>query len=448
LSWALQHAQQHRRALVGIVFTLLAGTGITAFGIAPFAPDASELPRRMVEQAIAPGDLNAQLEALAAATLPLIRNDTTRPGDTAETLLRRLGVNDKAAADFLRRDAVARLLLEGRAGKLVQVEADEDGRLLGLVARFPAMKPELVDTHFSRLRVERGERGLQAWMDTAPLKAQTRLGSGTISTSLFAAIDESGLPDAVAGQLAEMFAAEIDFHRDLRRGDTFSIVYEAMTADGEPIPWNAGRGRVLAAEFVNDGKAHQAMWWRDATGRGAYFGFDGQSKRRAFLASPMEFSRMTSGFAMRLHPIHQTWRQHLGVDYAAPVGTPVRTVGAGVVEFAGVQNGYGNVVQIRHGSNRSTLYAHLSRVDVRKGQAVEQGQRIGAVGATGWATGPHLHFEFRVGLQHVDPQRIAREAETVAISPATRPQFLAQASGARSQLQTARNVGAARSHAD
>ena len=132
--------------------------------------------------------------------------------------------------------------------------------------------------------------------------------------------------------------------------------------------------------------------------------------RRAFLASPMEFSRVTSGFAMRFHPILQTWRAHLGVDYGAPTGTPVRTVGDGVVEFAGVQNGYGNVVQVEHGNDRSTLYAHLSRIDVRKGQRVEQGQRIGAVGATGWATGPHLHFEFRVNGEHQDPLRDRAQA--------------------------------------
>jgi murein DD-endopeptidase MepM/ murein hydrolase activator NlpD len=246
------------------------------------------------------------------------------------------------------------------------------------------------------------------------------------------------VPDSVANQRAEMFATDIDFHRELRKGDTFSVVYEALTADGEPITWNQGSGHVMAAEFVNNGRAYQALWYRDASsGKGAYFDFNGQSKHRAFLASPMEFSRVTSGFAMRFHPIAQTWRQHLGVDYGAPMGTPVRCVGDGVVDFAGVQNGYGNVVIVRHANDRTTLYAHLSRIDVRKGQHVEQSQRIGAVGMTGWATGPHLHFEFRVHGQHQDPLTIAKASETVAVTPAARPQFAALARSAKAQLEAA-----------
>lgn len=159
-----------------------------------------------------------------------------------------------------------------------------------------------------------------------------------------------------------------------------------------------------------------------------------------FLASPMEFSRMTSGFAMRFHPILQKWRAHLGVDYAAPTGTPVRTVGDGQVEFAGRQNGYGNVVQIAHGNNRSTLYAHLSRIDVKKGHRVEQGQRIGAVGSTGWSTGPHLHFEFRVNGRHQDPQRIAKASEAVAIAPEAGAEFAALSQSLQTQLSVAESL--------
>jgi murein DD-endopeptidase MepM/ murein hydrolase activator NlpD len=266
------------------------------------------------------------------------------------------------------------------------------------------------------------------------------MASGTIRSSLFAASDEARIPDSIAVQIAEIFAVDIDMHRELRRGDTFSVVYEALSADGEPITWSQGTGRVLAAEFVNGGKTHQAVWYRDANGRGAYFDFSGQSKKRAFLASPMEFSRVTSGFAMRFHPILQTQRAHLGVDYAAPTGTPVRTVGDGLVEFAGWQNGYGNVVQIRHTNDRSTVYAHLSRIDVRKGQRIEQGQRIGAVGTTGWSTGPHLHFEFRVNGQHQDPLRIAKASEAVAIAPAAKIEFAAVARSLQVTLDVAETL--------
>jgi murein DD-endopeptidase MepM/ murein hydrolase activator NlpD len=232
-----------------------------------------------------------------------------------------------------------------------------------------------------------------------------------------------------------MFAAEIDFHRELRKGDSFSVVYEALTADGEPIAWSQGSGRVLAAEFINNGKSHQAVWFGE--GKGGYFDFNGQSQRRAFLASPMAFSRVTSGFAMRFHPIMQKWKAHLGVDYGAPTGTAVRSVGDGVVSFAGQQNGYGNVVQIQHAGDRMTVYAHLSRIGVRKGERIEQGQQVGAVGATGWATGPHLHFEFRVRGQHQDPLVIAKASETLALDAAQKARFAQQAQQLKTQLKVA-----------
>jgi murein DD-endopeptidase MepM/ murein hydrolase activator NlpD len=216
------------------------------------------------------------------------------------------------------------------------------------------------------------------------------------------------------------------------------VVYEALTADGEPITWNQASGRVLAAEFVNNGRTHAAVWFQDAHSKGGYYGFDGESKRRAFLASPMEFSRVTSGFSMRMHPIHKTWRKHLGVDYGAPTGTPVRNVGDGVVEFAGWQNGYGNVVQVRHSNDRTTLYGHLSRIDVKKGQRVEQGVRIGAVGSTGWSTGPHLHFEVKVKGQHQNPLIIAKTSEAVVLAPESRAQFTTLAQRLRHQLDVAK----------
>jgi murein DD-endopeptidase MepM/ murein hydrolase activator NlpD len=275
-------------------------------------------------------------------------------------------------------------------------------------------------------------------LETAALTASTRLASGTIQSSLFAATDEARIPDAVAVQVAEIFAGDIDFHRALRKGDRFSIVYETLEGDGEPLR----NGRVLSAEFVNGGKTHQALWFRDpvANSKGAYYTMDGQSLRRAYLASPMEFSRVTSGFKMRFHPILQKWAAHLGVDYAAPTGTPVRSVGDGTVEFAGVQNGFGNVVIINHRNQHSTVYAHLSRVLVRKGQVVSQAETIGAVGATGWATGPHLHFEFRVNGRHQDPLTIARQSEAVPVSAQARALFKRSADMAQVALAGAASL--------
>ncbi len=439
--------QRHPRRLTAAVVTLLLGTAVTAFGVAPLAPDAADLPRRVLTQSVTPLALDAQLQALETHSLPLYHSELTRSSDTADTLLQRLGIDDSEAAAFLRRDSTARAVLEGRPGKMVQALAT-NGRLTRLTVRSPAEAGEQSSTRFTRLTIERDALGLRAHTEQAPLSTEVRLGSGTIQSSLFAAADDSRLPDTVTTQLAELFSTDIDFRRELKRGDTFTVLYEALTADGEPVTWNQACGRVLAAQFINDGHTHDAVWFQEtATNgktKGGYFGLDGRSKTRMFLASPMAFSRVTSGFSMRLHPILQTWRAHLGVDYGAPSGTPVRAVGDGVVEFAGWQNGYGNIAIIRHAGERETRYAHLSRLEVKRGQRIDQGQVVGAVGATGWATGPHLHFEFRVRGQVQDPMTIARASEALTISPAARARFTEIAASARSQLQVASTLAVAR----
>ncbi len=426
----------------------LAGFAATAFGIAPLVPDASNMPKRLITEIVTPVGIQAQLDALAEHELQLYRTDLTRSSDTADSLLKRLNVDDAEAALFLRTDPTARKVLEGRSSKMVRVQTDESSAMTELVVRYAATDSEQLATHFTRLRVTRIAGKLLATLETAPLASQVRMGSGTIRSSLFAATDDARIPDNVATQLAEVFATDLDFHRQLRKGDTFSVIYEALTADGEPITWGSAAGRVLAADFVNDGHPYSAVWFKGAQGKGAYYSFDGQSKNRAFLASPMEFSRVTSGFAMRLHPILNSWKQHKGVDYGAPSGTPVRAVGDGVVEFAGQQNGYGNVLEIKHSNQRSTLYAHLSRIDVRKGQHVEQGQRVGAVGSTGWATGPHLHFEVKVNGAQQDPMLLARASETVPLSATARVEFAQLARSVKGQLEVADSVARAGAFAE
>lgn len=435
-----QFAQQHRIGLVAGAVALLTGFGITAVAVAPMVPDAADLPQTVVSQAVAPEGMDAQLLALANQDITLARTDVTRATDTPERLFARLGVVDAAAAQFLRTDPTARRLLIGRGGKMVQVQTDAEGRLQELVARYPAESSEQARTHFTRLTLSQIDGRWLARMESAPYGNQVRLGAGTIKTSLFAATDEAAVPDAVAAQLAEIFSTDIDFHRELRKGDSFSVEYEALTADGQPVVWSDGVGRVLSAEFVNGGKSHHAVWFAGADGRGAYYETDGTSKRRAFLASPLEFSRVTSGFAMRFHPLLQNWRRHLGVDYGAPTGTAVRSVGEGVVSFAGRQNGYGNVVEVKHSNHRTTLYAHLSRIDVRVGQRVEQAQHLGAVGATGWATGPHLHFEFRVAGNHQDPLTVAKGSETIPIDPASKPRFAELVQSVKVKLDVAETL--------
>ena len=247
---------------------------------------------------------------------------------------------------------------------------------------------------------------------------------------------DTSLPDSVAVQLAEMFASDIDFRRDLRRGDRFNVVYESLEADGEPLR----AGRVLSAEFINNGRVHESVWFQEEGKKGAFYGFDGQSSTKVFLSSPLEFTRVSSGYGLRFHPILGRNKAHLGVDYAAPTGTPVRTIADGLITFAGTQNGYGNVIEVTHRDNKSTLFAHLSRIDVKRGQRVEQGDFIGAVGTTGRSTGPHLHFEFRDHGVHQDPLEIARESENIPISPNLRPRFDAVAQIQRKQLDAANSI--------
>ena len=429
LSRLARGIQKHpKRVTAAVAAFMLCGAG-GAFAVASLAPDASDLPVYQTTEAVETLPLDVQADALAGHGFSLFRSEITRSSDTAETLLKRMGIDDPAAAAFLRTDANARTALLGRAGRTVNAETSDSHGLLRLTARWA---PE-DDGRFKRLVVQKSAQGITSRIEDAPLVASTRLSGGVIRSSLFAATDEAKIPDAVAIQVVEMFSGDIDFHRAMRKGDRFSVVYETLEADGEPLR----TGRVLSAEFVNAGKTYQAMWFQEPGSKGGYYTLDGTSMRRAYLTSPVEFSRVTSGFSMRFHPILQKWRAHLGVDYAAPTGTAVRSVGDGVVEFAGVQNGFGNVVFVKHASGHTTVYAHLSRIGVQRGQKVSQGQHLGAVGSTGWATGPHLHFEFRVNGRHTDPMTIARQSEAIPVSVAAKPAFDKLASSFRLQLSAA-----------
>lgn len=421
---ALEH---HPRQVTAVVAALLLSAGGGAFAVASLGPDPSALPVREILESVQPLPLEAQSEQLEGHQFSLYRSDAVRSSDTAESLLARLGVNDPVAASFLRHDAQARPQVLGVSGRTVTAETTDNRNLLRLTVRWA-----VDNTAFRRLVVERQADGrFTSRIESAPLVASLRVGSGTIRSSLFAAVDEAGIPDAVTTQLVDIFAGDIDFHRQLRVGDRFAVVYETLEADGEAMR----TGRVVSAQFVNAGRALEALWFQEPGQRGGYYDFHGRSLERAFLASPMEVSRVTSGFAMRLHPILKTWRAHNGVDYGAPTGTPVRSVGDGRVEFAGVQSGYGNVVEIDHGKGSTTLYAHLSRVDVRRGQAVQRGERIGAVGSTGWATGPHLHFEFKEGGVQRDPLEVARRhVPAQELTAQARVQFTRVAQAMRTQL--------------
>jgi murein DD-endopeptidase MepM/ murein hydrolase activator NlpD len=425
--------EQHPRQLTAVVAAVLLTAGGGAFAVASFGPDPAALPVHQVLEAVDPLPIEAQADALDVHRFSLYTTETVRSTDTAEALLSRLAVNDAAAAAFLRKDPVARAQVLGAPGRLVTAEASDDRTLLRLKVRWA-----VDDKNFRRLTIERQPSGeFVSRVETAPLVASLRLGSGIIRSSLFAATDEANLPDPVATQLADIFSSQIDFRRGLRVNDRFSVVYETLEADGEPIR----TGRVVSAQFVNNGRTLDALWFQPAGQAGGYFDFTGRSLEHAFLSSPVAFTRISSSFAMRFHPIFHRWIRHQGTDFAAPMGTPVRALGDGKVVFAGQQNGYGNVIHIDHGKGEETVYAHLSRIGVHLHEAVTRGEVIGNVGMTGWATGPHLHFEFKENGKQRDPMQVARESKAVELSPQARADFNRLASSMRTQLAAAASVG-------
>lgn len=384
-----------RAAAVSVAVAATASFMATAFGTARDTFEHNTSVAAVVEQLSLPA-----LATVAGQLDSYVREVVIQRGDTFGSLLTKLDLNDSEAERFLRHDKSAAPFARQLApGKSFVARVDAAGELETLI--FP-----LNNGNAEALVVQRTPEGFTAQTTALPLSRSVSLKSATIRHSLFGATDEAGIPDAVALQLAEIFGGDIDFHRDLRKGDRFSIIYETAEYLGKPV----GNPRILAAEFINDGKTLRAFWFQPAQGTGGYYTESGRSMKKAFLRSPLEFSRITSGFSIaRYHPVLREMRAHRGIDYAAPIGTRVKATGDGIVDYVGVQGGYGKVVMIRHPGNRLTVYGHLSGFapGLRKGMRVSQGEIIGFVGATGLATGPHLHYEFRVDGVHRNPLAIA-----------------------------------------
>ena len=389
---------------------LLGFATVAAFGITPNTTlDAA--PVHNVSRAL-------PVPALALSDEPADRywrEERVERGDTIGSLLARASVDDPEALEFVRNDPSARALYQLRPGRALHVATDEDGRLAGL--RFLAGNGEM-------LALGRSTNGFVVQREAPKEEVRITMRAGEIESSLFAAADEADLPDSITLGLADVFEGDIDFYHDLRRGDRFIVLYETRYVDGEAT----GAGRILAAEFVNRGVAFHAFLWRGSDGGDGYYDETGRSSRKAFLRSPMEFSRITSGFTQgRFHPVLHTMRAHHGTDFAAPMGTPVRVTADGVVMVAGEQNGYGNVVIIKHDGRYSTVYAHLSRFadGMHDGALVHQGDTIGYVGQTAWATGPHLHYEIRIDGEPQDALTVALPMAT-SVADEQRAAFAAQ----------------------
>lgn len=421
---AIDRLLRHRWAATVVGGVSLLGM-VAAFAIAPVTePPRSDL-KTVLEQLSPPATT-----LLDTGNLPYLREERVRRSDTVASLLIRLGINDHEALAFLRSDRQGqRVAQQLRPGTTVTTTAGASGELHALQIPLPSEDITWV--------VERRGSGFVAHEQRIEFEVRTVIRTGEIRNSRFGAAGESGIPDAIADQLTAIFGSEIDFYRDRHQGGRFSLVYETLSHRGQAVR----SGRLLAATITlgSPRKVLQAYWFQPEKGEAAYYTADGSSLRKAFLLSPIAFSPVTSGFSdARFHPILQSWRAHKGVDYAAPTGTPVLAVADGIVEAADHQNGYGNLIIVRHAGSYSTAYGHLDAfaAGIRPGARIRQGDIIGTVGQTGLATGPHLHYEFRVNDQQVDPLTLDLP-RSMPLAGAQRARYLAARMALQAQLELA-----------
>lgn len=400
---------------------------VAAFGIAPDT-EIERIPVHTVIEPLVLPTTNIQ----SISNQAFIREERIQRGDTVAELLSRCDVNSADIQAFLIEAKHAQGLSQLKPGKTVQAQTNKRGDLLSFRYHYGG------DT---MLIVKKNGDHFKTSEQSLPLDRRVVMKSGQIRSSLFAATDSANMPDAIAMQMTDVFSTDIDFHRDLQRGDKFAVVYEAFYNKGELVK----TGHILAAEFINSGKAYQAVFFQDNDGRGGYYTADGNNMRKAFLRSPLEFSRITSGFTTaRYHPILQKLRAHKGVDYGAPIGTRVKATADGTVELVSTQRGYGNVIILKHQGKFETVYGHLSAFahGLRKGQRISQGDVIGYVGKTGMATGPHLHYEFKVSGVQRNPLSI--EVPTAfPIAANQKPQFHRMAQPLLANLELLRGTNLA-----
>ncbi len=386
------------KLLMIIAVIMLLGFSVSNWQPSAKAADSTSKSARLhyslpIPEALLPPDQDIVPAVIEADATPW-KKVTIKPGDTLASIFAKNGIASTTTHQIARLNEQTKKLRYLRPGQEIQLLLDAEGKLR-------AMKyiPDITRT----LSIQRTEdqtfssRIINYKLDAYPLYRE-----GRIESSLFEAAANANIPDGVIMDLVSIFGWDIDFSLDIRTGDRFGIVYEELYKDDVKIR----NGRILSAEFTNKGKTYKAVYYTDPKGNSDYFSPDGRSMRKAFLRSPVKFSRISSRFSnKRWHPVLSKWRSHKGVDYAAARGTPIRASGEGKVIFAGTKGGYGRLVVIRHGGRYTTAYGHLHRYapGVRIGKKVKQGQVIGYVGSTGLATGPHLHYEFRVNGVHRNP---------------------------------------------
>ena len=370
--------------------------------------------------------ISALVEKQAAAEKNKQTKVTVRKGDTLAAIFSRNKISARDVHDIIALGKPTKGLRNLRPGQHIHLAFSEQGKFTGLTHEI---------SQFKSLQVDRTVQGYSAKQIIRKPDVRVAYANGKIRDSLFLDGKKAGLEQSLIMELAGIFGWDIDFALDIRKGDSFNIVYEEQYLDGKKIR----HGNILAAEFVNRGRSYRAVRYTNKDNRADYYTPTGQNMRKAFLRSPVDFRRISSRFGKRRHPILNRMRLHKGVDYAAKRGTPVRATGDGKIIHRGRKGGYGKTVIIRHGGKYSTLYAHLSNYDRKARGKVKQGQIIGYVGSTGRATGPHLHYEFRVHGAHRNPLTVKLPSAT-SVAKQHKKDFLKQTQGLLAQLDGIRDI--------
>ncbi len=399
---------------------------VTAFGVAPMADSAVPEQRLMSEP------LLISTVSAADSDTSFVQHEKIRRGETLSSLLARMGINDDEIAAFVRRDRTARGLLELRPGRTVSATLLADRSVESLNYR---LESEGSLEQAKRLVIRRSDGKLEAVEEPLPLERSVEIRSAEVRRTLAEALEAADIPDSLVTRMGDIFGTEVDLRKDVRRGDRLRVVYQTVREAGSLEP--ATVERILAVQFRGGQRKLEAVWFDRGNGNGDYYSFDGRSLSRTFLASPLEFTRVSSNFTeARLHPIFRDWRAHKGVDMHAPIGTKVRTTADGTIKFIGRQSGYGNVIIVQHSPRYQTLYAHLNDFaqGLEQGSRVLQGDVIGSVGMTGWSTGPHLHFEFHIDGEHVDPMAAIAQSAVRSLQGDEKVRFSTVAAQLRSRF--------------
>lgn len=374
-------------------------------------------------QPVLPNETVAQEHEQASPTLTqtVIK---IKSGHSLSTIFRKHRFSHQDLYNIMQKGNAAKALRHLQPGRTLTIESDEQGKLHSLsyqINRLQSINVNRINNDFTIETLEK------------PVEKRVNFSESQIQSSLFESGKQAGLSDALVMEMAGIFGWDIDFALDIRQGDKFSILYEEQFIEGKKYQ----TGTILAAEFTNQGKTFKAIRFTDKSGRTSYYTPEGLSMRKTFLRSPVDFRRISSRFGNRKHPVLNRMRLHKGVDYAARRGTPIQSSGDGKVIFKGRKGGYGRVVIIQHGSRYKTLYAHMNgfKRGIRVGKYVKQGQTIGFVGSSGRATGPHLHYEFRVNGAHRNPLTV-KLPSSAPIKSAFKGDFIAHAERLLSQLDT------------